>query len=84
MSAQAAANANESASVGKGRSTLLDVLDLSGDEKLRDRIMEQAIEGKRQINTTPNPAHASGRRGCVHRRSRGTSGRYWRPGHEQS
>jgi hypothetical protein len=47
IAAQTVTNSHESASTGKRWSTLFDVLDLSSDEKLRERTMEQTIEGKR-------------------------------------
>jgi len=37
----------EGPSLGKTRSSLHDALDLSRDDKLKDRIMERAIEGKK-------------------------------------
>jgi hypothetical protein len=45
MPAHSGQNSNEFASPSKGRTSLHDVLDLSRDEKLRDRMLEQAIEG---------------------------------------
>ena len=45
LPAQAVAKANESQAPGKGKSALHDALDVSRDEKLRERMMERVIEG---------------------------------------